>query len=120
VGVGFFFKNKLSRSLHHFRNFPGHSTGKQGTDDTRHARPARTRTRQSSRQAAKSSSTLSKWAGRSSKLPSLQNRIPHRRAERLFFFWARPMHQGGRNGATKPPFRARKGALTSVVSDERA
>ena len=50
------------------------------------------------------------------KMPNLQNRIPHRRAERRFFFWARPMHQGGRNGATKPPFRARKGALTSVVS----
>ena len=50
------------------------------------------------------------------KMPNLQNRIPHRRAERLFFFWARPMHQGGRNGATKLPFRARKGALASVVS----
>ena len=32
------------------------------------------------------------------------------------FFWARPMHQGGRNGATKPPFRARKDAPISVVS----
>ena len=48
-------------------------------------------------------------------MPNLQNRIPHQRAERLFFFWARPMQQGGRNGATKPPFRARKGALTSDV-----
>jgi len=35
------------------------------------------------------------------------------------FFWARPMHQGGRNGATKPPLRARKDALTSVVSKVR-
>jgi hypothetical protein len=29
------------------------------------------------------------------------------------------MHQGGRNGATKPPLRARKDALTSVVSKVR-
>ena len=36
------------------------------------------------------------------------------------FLWARPMHQGGRNGATKPLFRARKGALTSVVSKVRS
>ena len=53
------------------------------------------------------------------KMPNLQNRIAHQRAGRLFCFWARPMHQGGRNGATKPPFRARKGALTSVVSKAR-
>ena len=38
-----FFLNKLSLSLHNFRNFPGHSTGKQRTDETRHARSARTR-----------------------------------------------------------------------------
>ena len=43
VGVRNFFLNKLSLSLHNFRNFPGHSTGKQRTDDTRHARSARTR-----------------------------------------------------------------------------
>ena len=36
-----------------------------------------------------------------------------------FFPRARPMHQGGRNGATKPPFRARKVALTSVGSKVR-
>ena len=53
------------------------------------------------------------------KMPNLQNRITHQRAGRLFCFWARPMHQGGRNGATKPPFRARKDALTSVVSKVR-
>ena len=53
------------------------------------------------------------------KMPNLQNRITHQRAGRLFCFWARPMHQGGRNGATKPLFRARKGALTSVVSKVR-
>ena len=37
-------------------------------------------------------------------MPNLQNRIAHQRAGRLFCFWARPMHQGGRNGATKPLF----------------
>ena len=52
-------------------------------------------------------------------MPNLQNRITHQRAGRCFFLWARPMHQGGRNGATKPPFRARKDALTSVVSKVR-
>ena len=35
------------------------------------------------------------------------------------FFMARPMHQGGRNGATNPLFRARKDTLTSVVSKVR-
>ena len=53
------------------------------------------------------------------KMPNLQNRITHQRAGRLFCFWARPMHQGGRNGATKPPSRARKDALNSVVSKVR-
>ena len=53
------------------------------------------------------------------KMPNLLYRVRHQRAGRWIFLWARPMHQGGRNGATKPPLRARKDALTSVVSKVR-
>ena len=49
-------------------------------------------------------------------MPNLLYRVRHQRAGRWIFLWARPMHQGGRNGATNPLFRSRKSALTSVVS----
>ena len=118
---GIFFVNRLSLSLYNFRNFPGHSTGKQRTDDTRRARSARTRKGALTSVVSKAPPfSKKKWENLARrKMPNLQHRIPHQRAERIFFFWARPMHQGGRNGATKPPLRARKGALTSVVSKVR-
>ena len=167
VGVeGNFFVNKLSLSLHNFRNFPGHSTGKQRTDDTRHARSARTRkdaltsavskvppfSKKNGKEkfgekcpiyktefridvpgeyffsglgqctkagAMEPPSHLcvrertrllvlfprfdfsnKKIGGNVEKMPNLQNRIPHQRAGRIFFFWARPMHQDKRESVT--------------------
>ena len=118
VGVeGDFFLNKLSLSLHNFRNFPGHSTGKQRTDDTRHARSARTR-KDALTSAVSKVPPFSKKIGKEKFGENAQSTKPNSAStcRANIFFWARPMHQGGRNGATKPPFRARKGALTSVVS----
>ena len=102
-GRGYFFVNKLSLSLHNFRNFPGHSTGKQRTDDTRHARSARTRKGALTSVVSKVPPfSKKKWGNlaRRRKMPNLQNRIPHQRAERIFFSG---LGQCTKAGAMEPP-----------------
>ena len=99
---GIFFVNKLSLSLHNFRNFPGHSTGKQRTDDTRHARSARTRKGALTSVVSKAPPfSKKKWENLARrKMPNLQNRIPHQRAERIFFSG---LGQCTKAGAMEPP-----------------